>query len=222
MGGGLTLPGYLAESPLDPGPGVEPEALGSAFHSAFVDLRRYARLSPVSHVRLRGVVAGSLDGDPLPPHLQRALGGEGTLPGYALFRADCGARDARHAVVRTRDGEPERMPVFAAYGCDRVALFQMEYRHDFTLGLDLGPDDEWDDEWHWYPVVDFSPSLALFADVGRGWSLEGPDEGFRRDTSTLADVGVGLYLGDLGLRWAWPLHDGRRSVNFYLRIDHRF
>lgn len=222
MGGGLTLPAHLPEDPLDAGAGADPEALGSAFHSTFLDVRRYARLSPSSHLRLRGVVAGSLDGDPLPPHLQRALGGEGTLPGYPLFRADCGARDTRRALVRQRDGESERIPVFPAYGCDRISLFQIEYRHDFSLGLDLGPDDEWDEEWHWYPVVDFSPSLAVFADVGRGWTLEGEGEGVRADTPTLADVGVGLYLGDLGLHWAWPLHDGSRSVNFYLRIDHRF
>lgn len=224
VGGDLTLPGYRDPEPLPPTEVAAPTPLGSGFRTGFVDLRRYARLSPDSDVRIRGVLAGSLDGDPLPPQMQHALGGEGTLPGYPLFHADCGARSTPGSVFQTVDGESVRTPVFAGYGCDRIALFQLEYRHDFFVGLDLGPDDdEWNDDWDWYPVVDFSPSLAFFFNAGRGWALD--DEGVlptRVDTETLMDLGVGIYLGDLGMYWAWPLRDGGRSANFYLRIDHRF
>lgn len=224
VGGDLTLPGYRDPTPLSPGEASPPVSLGSGFRSGFVDLRRYARLSPDSDLRIRGILAGSLDGDPLPPQMQHALGGEGTLPGYGLFRGDCGARSSRYSVFQTVEEESVRTPVFASYGCDRVALVQVEYRHDFFLGLDLGPDDDdWNDDWDWYPAVDFSPSLAVFLDAGHGWALsDGDAVPARMDTGTMVDMGVGVYLGDLGLYWAWPLRNGDRGVNFYLRIDHRF
>jgi hypothetical protein len=224
VGGGLTLPGFRQGEPLPPTEVSAARPLGSAFRSGFVDVRRYARVSPVAQLRVRGLLAGSLDGSPLPPQFQHALGGEGSLPGYALFRGDCGARATTSSVFRAAGGASERTPAFADYGCDRVALLQLEYLHDLSLGLDLGPDDDtWGEEWDWYPAVDFSPRLALFLDVGRGWALG--DEGripTRTDTGTLMDAGVAVYLGDLGLHWAWPLRDGGGGVNFYLRIDHRF
>jgi len=224
VGGGLVLPGFRVGEPLPPDQASPEISLGSGFRSGFLDLRRYGRLSPDSDIRLRGVLAGSLNGEALPPQMQHALGGEGSLPGYPLFSADCGARSTLFSVVREEGDGVVREPVYAAYGCDRVALFQLEYRQDFSVGFDLGPDeDDWGDDWDWYPVVDFSPSLAFFFNAGRGWALGDPDNGvIRQDTETLMDLGVGVYLGDLGLYWAWPLKDSDRGGNFYLRINHRF
>ena len=84
--------------------------------------------------------------------------------------------------------------------------------------------DEWDEDWDWYPAVDFSPSWSLFFNAGRGWSLSDPASAgyFGPDTRTFADVGVGFLFGDIGLYWAYPLHGDDRNVNFFLRIDHRF
>ena len=36
------------------------------------------------------------------------------------------------------------------------------------------------------------------------------------------DLGAGIYLGDVGVYWAWPLNGSNRRVNFFLRIAHRF
>jgi hypothetical protein len=191
--------------------------------SGFLDLRRYARLGPAADLRVRGLIAGSIDGEPLPPQFQHTLGGEGSMPGYGLMSMDCGARANRFSVFRGDADAAVRTPVFASYGCDRIALFQAEYRGDLSFNLDMGP-DEWDDEWDWYPAIDFTPRWSVFFDAGRGWSLSEPGSPgwLGPSTETKADVGVGLFLGDLGLYWAWPLQGEDRGVNFFVRIAHRF
>ena len=59
---------------------------------------------------------------------------------------------------------------------------------------------------------------AVFFDVGRGWSLADP----MLDTPWLSDVGVGLFLGDLGLYVARALRGPNRDFNFFIRLDRRF
>ena len=116
------------------------------------------------------------------------------------------------------------MPTFAGYGCDRVALFQAEYRGTLTFDTDWGGDDPWNSGWGWYPPESISPSWSLFFDAGRGWSLSeaGAPGRLGPDTDTLMDVGFGVFLGDVGVYWAWPLNGEDRNVNFFVRIDHRF
>jgi len=199
----------------------------SDFRAGFMDLRRYARLGPAADIRVRGVIAGSLDDEPLPPQFQHALGGAGSLPGYGLMSVDCGARSSVYSAMRTTDSGTRRHPAYASYGCDRVALFQAEYRGTFTVDLGLGGGNEWEEwneDWDWYPAVDFSPSWSVFFNAGRGWSLADQTSGsfFGPDTDTYADVGVGILLGDIGLYWAYPLQGADKDVNFFLRIDHRF
>ena len=148
------------------------------------------------------------------------MGGEGSLPGHGRFSLDCGALAGVQSVIVGA----ERVPAFPSYGCDRIALFQAEYRGSFSLDFGWGGDDDWDDDWAWYPAVDVEPRWAVFFDAGRGWSLSDPGTPgyFGGDTGTLMDVGVGFFLGDVGLYWAWPLNGPDKSVNFFLRIDHRF
>ena len=213
LDGGLEIPGYAAlpEGPASPGSAFAADGIfvGS------LDIRRYTRVDPDSDLRLRLNVGGSLGGDPLPPQFQRSLGGAGTLPGYRRFLLDCGARDA---VVYTEDDEGTVRGTYPAYGCDQTVLFQAQYREEFSIGLDLSPDDgDWDD-WRWWPDVDLSLAWVLFMDAGRGWSL-GPDG---RDTSTLLDAGFGLQLGDLGAYLAYPFEGEDRKVRFNLRLQHRF
>ena len=126
-------------------------------------------------------------------------------------------------MVQDRGVRGARYPAYAGYGCDRMALFQAEYRGEFSVNIDLG-DDEWDEDWDWYPAVDFSPSWSVFFNAGRGWSLSDPASAsyLGPDTQTFADVGAGILFGDIGLYWAYPLHGDDRNVNFFLRIDHRF
>jgi hypothetical protein len=192
--------------------------VSTAFNSGFLDLRRYARLSPDHDLALRVVAGGSLGGDPLPPRLQHTLGGEGSLPGHGLMSLDCGARSIEIGVDR-RDGEG-RTTVHPRYGCSRIALFQAEYRG--RLPVSLGGGGGWEeDSWSadgWIPDLDLSPSWALFFNAGRGWSqLDGEP-----DSDTMVDVGLGVLLGKLGIYWAYPLTGDDRSVNFFVRLQRRF
>lgn len=180
---------------------------------ARVDLRRYARVDPTSDLRLRLYFAGSLTEDPLPPQLQQALGGVGSLPGHRRFALDCGARQAPVAV-----GDPaDARLVYPRYGCDRTALIQAQYRNELNFNFGTGGGSDWDD-WRWWPNVDLTVAWILFLDAGRGWSYSPGGS----DTETLADVGAGITLGDLGLFWAYPMNGEDRRVNFFVRLQHRF
>ena len=211
-----------ASAPTPTGPVVPGSPVDHGFTSAFLDVRRYNRVGPTSDLSFRLVYGGTVDGDPLPSQFQHALGGEGSLPGYRLFHGDCGARTGVRYLERASfdDEEDPLHAAFPRYGCDRAVLFQVEYRSTFDVTFDLGPDDdeEWDEEWDWYPAVDLTPAWSFFFDAGRGWT---ENEG-GVDTSTLADVGLGLFLGDLGLYWSYPLGGEERSVNFFLRLQRRF
>ncbi len=230
VGGAVEIPGYSA--PWTP-PGVEaatqatagPRSVDPGFTTGFLDIRRYNRVSPSSELVLRGVFGGSLDGEPLPPQYQHAMGGEGSLPGFPLFSLDCGARGRVVAVEGRLDhlGFPE--PAVPGYGCDRMALFQAEYRGGFGWEVDLGDDDEdgWDEGWSWDGDLRFRPRWAAFLDAGRGWSLtESDDDGQRFDENSHLDVGLGLFVGNLGFYLAAPLSGDGSGVNFFVRLDHRF
>jgi hypothetical protein len=225
VGGGLTLPEHYRPSPEPTSVAREARLVDTGLSTGTIDLRRYARLGPGANLRLRGYLAGSIDGGALPPQFQRTLGGEGSLPGHPLMTLDCGARDRAFSVFRSVDDEDVRMPVYAGYGCDRVALFQVAYHGDLFFGFDLGgPSDDWEEDWDWYPVLDLHPSWSVFFDAGRGWSLADPvDPAYLGPSSdTLLDIGFGFLLGDVGLYWAWPLSGSSKDANFFLRIDHRF
>jgi hypothetical protein len=193
------------------------------FLSGFADIRSYNRVGPRSSLNLRGVFGGTLNDVPLPPQFQHAMGGEGSLPGYALFSADCGARSVTRGYDVTVDDVTVRDPVFPSYGCDQIALFQAEFRGTLFMDWDFGggrDDDVWEDDWNWYPRVEFSPTWTAFFNMGRGWTVDGLG-----DTDTLMDLGVGLYLGDLGIYYAYPLNDdanGDRDGNFFIRLTRRF
>ena len=229
LSGSLTRPAYWLEYP-DPVSSIPQAAAEAAlvdtdFAAGSLDLRRYTRLGPTADLRLRGFLGGSMDGKPLPPQFQRTLGGEGSLPGYPLMSLDCGARSTQvYAFDHPGAKVDWYTPAYPAYGCDRVALFQAEYRGSLSFNLDLGGDDDWDEGWGWYPGTRITPSWSVFFDAGRGWTLSEPGSPayLGPDTDTLMDVGVGFFLGDLGLYWTWPLTGDNRDVNFFVRIDHRF
>ncbi len=221
--GSLEVPSHIDPFPTPPGedPVVVPSRrVDSGFASGFVDMRRYNRVGPGSRLALRGIVGGSLNGDPLPPQFQHAVGGEGSLPGFPDFFGDCGARSTPVGIRAADGATPPNEEAFPTYGCDRIALFQAEYRSS-VFGLDLGPGDEWRgwDDWGW-ASFDIDLSWAIFLNAGRGWALE---EGtFRRDTETLVDAGFGFLLDNVGLYWAFPLAGEDRQGNFFIRLSHRF
>lgn len=229
LSGSLSVPAYWTDAFTPdapyPTPTVATRAVDTDFTAGSLDLRRYARLGPTTDIRLRGFIGGSADGNPLPPQYQRTLGGAGTLPGYSLMSVACGARTTEYRVAR---GDPESgnwpWAAYPAYGCDRVALFQAEYRGHLSFDIDLGDDDDWNAGWDWYPNASFTPAWSVFFDAGRGWTLSDPgDPGYLGEgTETLMDVGVGFYLGELGFYWAWPLKGDDRDARFFVRLDHRF
>jgi hypothetical protein len=191
-----------------------------------LDLRRYNRISPSQRLNMRIAVGGSMSVFPLPPQRQHALGGEGTLPGYGLFSLDCGSR--RSTGRRTTDAGATRF--YGGYGCDRFALFQAEYRGDFSLRLPLGggarsgaaEGDEGEDGQGWADVrmIDADLNWVFFVDAGAGWtSLDD-----HHDEDAAVDVGAGILLGDIGLYVATPVRDvyRRGGVNFFIRLAPRF
>ncbi len=223
LGGTLDLPGHFATLE-GGGPSsqvVARQSINPQFTKGSIDLRRYLRIAPGAALAFRVLAAGSLDDKPLPPQFQTAFGGEGSLPGYRLLQHDCGARDQESGILLNEGSVSHVAPVFRGYGCNRMALFQVEYRGDFFFEVH-GPG--WDDKPIWFPEIDFSPSWTFFFNAGRGWAAKEADSiGFLgTDTDWFTDLGVGLFVGDLGLYWAFPLDGEGRDANFFLRVDRRF
>lgn len=178
---------------------VELELKGSErYRYGIVDVRRYARLSPNAKLAMRAVVAGSIKGDSLPTFRQQSLGGEASLPAYELHQFDCGAHE------------------IGGYGCDRLALVQLEYQSNFRafsrFARQLGRDFGLLDNIRW----------VAFVNSGRAWT-EADQVGPRtRGTSDfVTDAGVGLRFGVLGLYWAVPLSDRASRTNFFVRVGPR-
>lgn len=223
VGGSLARPALLAVTPHGsqryleaPVPVYVPASpVDLDFTTGILDVRRYTPVGWESQLNLRVAVGGALGDGALPPQFQHALGGPGTLPGFPTFLADCGARSA----AGTHDGDR----YFPAYGCDRFALGQVEYRG--TLSLDFGfGDPDWDDDDWWDEVeIDLSPTWVVFFDAGRGWGYDEPALSGSRDTGMLYDAGVGFLIGDVGLYAALPLNgDVEQEPRFFLRLGRRF
>jgi len=217
LAGDLRIPGFFLST-------VEGEAFvpatraDEAFTAGFLDVRRYNRVGPAASLDFRAVLGGSLAESALPPQFQHALGGAGSLPGYGLLRADCGARDVRGTLAADAAG-----PAFyPRYGCDRIALFQAEYRGGLVFDIAWGDDDDDTDGWDWsYWEADVT--WSLFFDAARGWAFDGASPVLRRDTGTLYDVGAGLVFDDdLGVYAAVPLNGDKRDLRVFLRLGRRF
>jgi hypothetical protein len=163
-----------------------------------IDIRRYARLSPNAKISMRAVVAGSINGDSLPAFRQQSLGAEASLPGYELHQFDCGG----HSI--------------GSYGCDRLALVQLEYQSNFRalsrVARRLGRDFGLLDNIRW----------VAFVNSGRAWT-EAAAAGQRgRGTSDfVTDAGIGLRFGVLGVYWAFPFSDRASGANFFVRLGPR-
>jgi hypothetical protein len=205
LGGRLALPGRVFASGADTTI-LPPAESRERFTSAQLDVRRYARLSPGARLAVRAFAAGSVDGSALPPQRQHALGGEGTLPGYRSFEFDCGAR---RGTITLRDEL-----FFPYYGCDRVALVQLEYQASppfaerVSLGSSLG--------------LEYSVRWVVFFDAGRAWTEPDALDGRERGANDFsADAGIGLRIGSLGAYWAVPLSSGGQGLNFFIRLGKR-
>jgi len=197
------------------------------FTTASLDLRAHLPVNRTSTLNLRGYVAGALEEAVLPPQMQHAIGGIGTVPGVSHFEGACGSRGERvRLATPDPDGGPDVLSeasMLPAYGCDRVALAQLEYRGGFDI-VDwhvYDDDDEDDDDWHEHDF-DVSADWAFFADVARGWSYGDMTFTERGDTETMADVGFGLLFDEVGVYGAIPITGEDQSLRVVVRLQHRF
>jgi hypothetical protein len=192
-----------------------------SYSRGFVDLRRYNRIAPGMSLDLRVVAGGWLAGDPLPTQRRLAVGGPGTLPGYAFRQADLTPDVLVCSSGVVQAGTPAQ--------CDRVAVAQVQLRSGFLF--DAWRDDT-DDHW-WRPGFNHRTAWVLFADAGRGWMV---DRGLSPESGALVygrsalppfstfkvDLGAGVDLGEFGLYWAKAVRDAKEPVRFVLRLEHRF
>jgi hypothetical protein len=203
----------LTYSPIIAFPNGAISSFSEQFTSGLIDARIYQRVGYHSTLSFRLLGAGALTDAPLPPQFQRALGGAGSMPGYATFSANCGARNT---ALSTTDGDL----FFPYYGCNRTAMFSAEYRGGFDFhwgGLDV-----WDEEDDWDWDLSANPNWVVFFDAARGWAHDEAKLRGATDTETLYDVGAGILLGDFGLYGAVPLSGDDRSLRFFVRLGARF
>lgn len=208
--GNLVIPSYVQGVSNPP---VPEQPLRDDFVLGQLDLRRYVRLDPDSDLALRVRLAGSMNGESIPPQFQHSLGGIGTLPARNRFEVDCQARAVRGVPV----DEPNPRTAYPRYGCDAVVLFDVEFREEFWFDLDLRADGR-RPGWHIWPEVDLDIAWTAFLTAGQGWSfLEGvPDSG------TLADGGLGISVGNLGLYVAYPLNGAADDPKIFVQFGRRF
>ena len=188
-------------------------AAGTAYTRVFFDVRRYNRLGPTDQLNLRVVFGGSTNG-PLPLERRLSVGGPGTIPGFD-FRTP-GDDHTNVASCSTGPSPPAGNPA----QCDRVALAQVEFRHD--LRVDIGPTGH---------GIGFhrDGAVVAFADAGRGWlvgrragDLRYPTNAFPAPSTFLTDVGVGLVIDPVGVYIAKGLSYIEERPHVEIRVQHRF
>ena len=197
--------------------GVIPTDGSYAFNRLFVDVRRYARVSPSGRVNLRLLAGGWLGGDPLPLQRRLSLGGPDPLTGYGFRRSACNRDIADPAFAGSR-----------VAACDRVLALQAEYRGHLKLNWSYAPGpDGGDDEQQGGSLLRLEgPDLVVFGDAGQAWLVGNgpgrlPSDRLPTLGSWLADLGLGVDWGGFGLYVAKAVTTGER-LRFTVRLDHRF
>ncbi len=187
---------------------------------AFVDLRRYNRISPRRQLNARFVVGGWLHGDQLPLERKVSVGGIGTIPGFDFRRLGIGSDVGQCS--------PESGPLPGRPAeCDRVALAQIEYRHELVSELfDIFNRNGIRVRGASFRV---KPTAVAFVDGGRGWLVGKRAGDLTYPSTTLpgldtwrTDVGLGLDLGLAGLYVAKAVSESKEPANFFIRIRGRF
>lgn len=191
-----------------------------SYRRGFVDVRRYNRISPKRQINARIVLGGWLGGDRLPLERRLSVGGIGTLPGFDFRRTGIGTDVGQCAADDdTRAGRPAQ--------CDRVALAQVEYRHELPSELfDVFNRNGFHVRGAVFRV---KPTAVVFTDAGRGWLVGDRMGDLRYPSGSLpgfdtfrTDVGAGLDLGILGIYVAKAVSSSKEPANFFVRIRDRF
>ncbi len=190
-----------------------------SYARGFFDLRRYNRISPKRQINARIVFGGWLHGDDLPLERRFSVGGIGTLPGFDFRRVGIGTDVGQCADRIVSDGRPAQ--------CERVALAQVEYRHELVSELfDMFNRNGIRVRGAVFRV---RPTAVVFADAGRGWlvgprvgTLQYPSGSLPGFDTFRTDVGAGLDLGLFGLYVAKAVSSSKEPANFFVRIRDRF
>jgi hypothetical protein len=191
-----------------------------SYGRAFLDLRRYNRISPKRRLNTRLVLGGWIHGDDLPYQRRFSVGGIGTLPGFDFRLTDIGTDVGQCASdIPVSTGRPAE--------CERVALAQVEYRQELPSELfDIFNRNRIRVRGAVFRV---KPDVVAFADAGRGWLLGNRDGDLRYSSGSLpgfdtfrTDIGVGLDLGIAGLYVAKAVSESKEPANFFVRINTRF
>lgn len=182
----------------------------------FVDARRYNQISAGTALNMRVLSGGQLGGDVLPLQRRFSIGGPGSVEGYDFRRSTYDNDVFTCGGIADRDGRPAL--------CDRIALAQVELRQDFHVNwVRTDRDDEW-----WRPGFNGRGQWVLFADAGRGWTVNRGDAGIRHDrglpalSSFRTSIGGGVDFGSLGVYLAKSTSTAKEPVNFLVRVGRRF
>ena len=184
------------------------------FTRAFVDLRRYTRVSPSGRVNLRMLAGGWLGGDPLPLQRRLSIGGADPLAGYAFRHTAC-----------NRDITDAAFTGTLVAACDRVLMVQAEYRGHISLHWAYNSSRPEDEESK--PLLALrGPDLVVLGDAGQAWLVGNgpgrvPSDRLPTLGSWLGDLGLGVDWGGFGLYVAKAVTAGE-PLRFTLRLDHRF
>lgn len=182
----------------------------------FLDARRYTRISPGTALNLRIVSGGHLGGDRLPLQRRVSIGGPGTVDGYDFRRAPFDDDMFTCGGLVERDGR--------ATQCDRMLVTQIELRQNFDI--DFVRTDR-NDDW-WRPGFNGRGAWVLFADMGRGWSVDAGDPEYRHDrgipplSTFRTSIGTGVDFGPIGFYMAKATSTRDEKVNFFVRLGSRF
>src|SRR6266550_80649 len=184
------------------------------FNRAWLDLRRYSRVSPSGRLNLRLVAGGWMGGDPLPLQRRVSLGGPEVLPGYGFREAACNQGISAPEYFDTR-----------VAACDRVLALQAEYRGHISLHWSYNPGREETGRGETLIRLE-GPDLVVFSEAGQAWLVgNGPGQtssgGVPGLSSWLADVGLGVDWGGFGVYVAKAVTVGQ-PLHFTLRLEHRF
>lgn len=99
--------------------------------------------------------------------------------------------------------------------CDRMVLFQAEYRTGFSFDVDIDRDEEfhWWGGWDWFDWDD--THLLLFTNAGAAWIGDATPQRLNWD------FGAGIEMGGFGIYVARALEENR-PVRVVVRLHRRF
>lgn len=203
------------DGPASDGPSMRDVSYGRAF----LDLRKYNRISPKRQLNTRLVLGGWVHGDDLPLERRFSVGGVGTLPGFDFRIVGLGTDVGQcSSAASTLPGRPAQ--------CERVALAQVEYRHELVSELiDIFNRNRIRVRGAAFRV---RPAAVVFADAGRGWIVGKREGDLKYSAWSLpgfdtyrTDVGIGLDLGIAGIYVAKAVSEAKEPANFFIRIRNR-